>query len=806
MRTEIWVASIALALAIAAVGNGCGAGPEMDDAEQAVAGPAPDYVVSAMSDPPAQAVAGTSFSIGVTVTNQGTAAATTTSTTRYFLSPDPVLDGDRAFAASTLVPALAVGASDARTVTLVIPSAPAGAYHVIACADRTAVIPELDNANNCRASTGTVLVSAADLVVESLADPPALAVPFESFSITDTTRNAGNTAAAASKVAYFLSTTPVRGASSVRLQPDRAVAALAAGAASTGSVSTFVPVLPPASYHLIACADIDKRVVEGDEKNNCRTAAGTLTIRAADLVVTSLAEPPAAATAGEVVELTATTANAGNLAAGFSSTRFFLSGDAQPGNDLSVVGGQLVPSLAEGQSHRATTRIGIPDTTPTGSYVLLACADAAGRIVERFEDNCRASTGTIAITRVAPAPALVTVHLLGHEFFGRPAPGQPVLAYDASGTLTSRVGTDASGTAQILVPAGGALTVVELAPRQLTTYYGLADGAEVTVGDLDSQITVWQTTLHVPVGTTPNNVYVLQGPCAISSAEQVETVPVQVWSNCGDAPRPIMATLFMAFSNQLMGYLFDPEVDVSPGGSDVLDGDWQPPFPFHLDVTGIPERFFTLPQEMVVERLAGPASFYTWSLGADGNVLEVVDPGHVVGTLHQGIGGDGTLTHLRFGANHILEYRREAATELVADLSADFVTFPVDPTLVLGELEPGGPVDVTGMRWTMDDGAAVDGMMIWIEKFRDEDVPPSSWTVVMPPRPIGPSEVALPALPSDLVPVWAGGQLNSTNIYAVDSPATSYAQFAADADPQRVFQWLRWQPSVPGKTRIGGTN
>jgi hypothetical protein len=811
MKAAAWVASVAMA--IEAFGAaGCGAEEEdSGDSEAAIAGPAPDYVVSALGDPPAAATPGATFSAGVTVVNQGTAAATAASTTRYFLSLDTVVGGDRAFAATTAVPALAVGASDTQTVSLVIPSAPAGAYHVIACADRNAVIPELDNKNNCRASAATVSLVSADLVVDALSDPPLLTVPNTAFQITDTTRNAGTAPAGASKVAYFLSTTPVREVGARRLQPARALGAVAAGATSTGSVTTFVPILPLGTYYLIACADIEKRVVEADEQNNCRAATGTLSIRAADLAVTALGEPPAAAIAGDVVDLAATTTNIGNLPASFSSTRFFLSLDVQPGGDLPVVGGQLVPSLAEGQASAATTRIGIPDTTPTGSYYLLACADASSRIAERSEENCRASSGQVAVTQVAAAPALVTVQLLGHQFFGDPEPGQPVLAYDAAGALTARVATDASGAAEILVPAGGSLTVVELVPSQLTTFYGLEDGDSLTVGDLNRfDVLELETTVTVPVGTTPNNAYILQGPCSGSDYVQTEVVPVFLRSGCVDLPTtPMMATLFFAFGNELMGYIYDPDVDLGSGTPTALDGEWQPPFPFHLDLTGIAERYFPLP-DFALERMIGPMTFYNWQLGANGNILEVID-GHTVGTLYQGIGGDGTLTDLRFirqglpsGVNNVLEYRTENQLSLVADVTADLVTMPTDTAFVRGELEPGGPTDVIGMTWTMDDGAAVDGVVVWVEKFRDDIAP--SWTIVMPPRPIGVNQIVLPPLPPDLVPVWAGGEINWWTVYAVDSLASSYAEFRRDADPQRAFQWRRWRPTIPGKTRTGSSN
>ena len=76
----------------------------------------------------------------------------------------------------------------------------------------------------------------------------------------------------------------------------------------------------------------------------------------------------------------------------------------------------------------------------------------------------------------------------------------------------------------------------------------------------------------------------------------------------------------------------------------------------------------------------------------------------------------------------------------------------------------------------------------------------------MPPRPIGTNQMLLPRLPPDLVAVWADGQASHWDVWAVDSVASSYAEFRREAEPELPWQWRRWKPTVPGKTRIAGTN
>ncbi|HEY5997466.1 MAG TPA: CARDB domain-containing protein, partial [Candidatus Deferrimicrobiaceae bacterium] len=57
------------------------------------------------------------------------------------------------------------------------------------------------------------------------------------------------------------------------------VAALASGAAQTGTASVAVPSnLPPGNYYLIACADSAGVVQESNEGNNCGVSAATILV------------------------------------------------------------------------------------------------------------------------------------------------------------------------------------------------------------------------------------------------------------------------------------------------------------------------------------------------------------------------------------------------------------------------------------------------------------------------------------------------------------------------------------------------
>jgi len=119
----------------------------------------PDLLESAVTDPPASVPAGSSFPVTDTVLNQGNGTGGG-STTRYYLSTDGVKDaGDRLLTGARGVGILAPGGTSSGTVTVTVPAAtPAGLYHLLACADDTGTLAEGDEANNCRASAGQVII------------------------------------------------------------------------------------------------------------------------------------------------------------------------------------------------------------------------------------------------------------------------------------------------------------------------------------------------------------------------------------------------------------------------------------------------------------------------------------------------------------------------------------------------------------------------------------------------------------------------------------------------------------------------
>jgi hypothetical protein len=73
------------------------------------------------------------------------------------------------------------------------------------------------------------------------------------------------------------------------------------------------------------------------------------------------------------------------------------------------------------------------------------------------------------------------------------------------------------------------------------------------------------------------------------------------------------------------------------------------------------------------------------------------------------------------------------------------------------------------------------------------------WTAVLP---AGTLQYRLPRLPPDLIDVWANHTLYTFDVNTVDAPATSYAEFRHDAEPQSRVSWML-APTAPGKVRLG---
>ena len=389
----------------------------------------PDLVVTSVSNPPLLAQLGTKFPVTDTTKNVGTSVAGP-STTHYYLSLDQKKNsGDKLLSGSRAVPPLAPGEESEGSVTVTVPASTRlpGPYWLLACTDDLRAVAEGNaggpaESNNCRSSATQVTITAPDLVVRSLAEPPPLALLNAAIPLNVCVMNVATATAPAgvSSTRLYLSTDGVAktklltGAITVPAAP---AATLPPGVESCGSRTVTIPSTTRLGlYFLLACADSTKTIAEGNllndgsaEGNNCRKSAGRIDVKAPDLRVAAVSKPPAAARFGGVFAVTDTTVNdvTATGAAGPSTTRYYLSLDQiRNTGDVRLAGSRGVLSLLPGQSSTGTVNVTVPATgIASGTYFLLGCADDLKRVAESSlsltvnaeANNCTSSASGVVV-------------------------------------------------------------------------------------------------------------------------------------------------------------------------------------------------------------------------------------------------------------------------------------------------------------------------------------------------------------------------------------------------------------------------
>jgi len=262
-----------------------------------------------------------------------------------------------------------------------------------------------DNGGEVVANTTVqVRTLTANLVPSGMGTTPGApsVAPGGQFSVTDTVLNAGPGAATSSRTRYYLSQDAVKGGGDALLAASHSVPALDPGESHTATVKVTVPAsLPLAAYFLLACADDQNAVEEGDEADNCAATPGAIvTVSRPDLVVSAVSAPPATAARGGKLRITDTTQNLGTVTAKSTKTQYYLSPDPlKSAGDQRLGGSRGVAELAPGASRSGTAKLTVPKGVALDTYFVLACADDAKAVTETDEgNNCRASAATITIT------------------------------------------------------------------------------------------------------------------------------------------------------------------------------------------------------------------------------------------------------------------------------------------------------------------------------------------------------------------------------------------------------------------------
>jgi subtilase family serine protease len=321
------------------------------------------------------------FSVNSTTTNEG-AGATEASVTRFFLSDNSTLDvNDTPLDGAQAVPPLGPGIRSAAMTNVMIPgTTPAGGYYLLAKADADGAVAETSETNNTFARSIQV---GADLVVSSMSSP-AKGGAGGTIDVTDTTSNAGGGAAAGSVTRFYLSSNSTWDAADLLLSGSHIVPALAHGAADTRVTSLTIPAATVTGTHyVIARADADSVVAEAKETNN--TLARSIEV-GPDLDISSFTVPGKGG-AGLSLLVSDTVTNQGGGSVATTTSRFYLSANSSlDGADIPI-GSRTVIALAPGEQSTAPTTLMVPPGTSSGSYYVIAKADADGVAVETSESN-----------------------------------------------------------------------------------------------------------------------------------------------------------------------------------------------------------------------------------------------------------------------------------------------------------------------------------------------------------------------------------------------------------------------------------
>ncbi len=365
----------------------------------AVSAPAtPDLVLDTPTVNDSRPTAGASFTLSVTVRNQGTGSSGST-ILRYYRSSDSTITTGDAEEGTDSVGSLNPSGSSDESISLTAPDTP-GTYYYGACVDT--VSDEYDTSNNCSAAV-TVMASAPaapDLVVDTPTVSDSNPEAGGSFTLSVTVRNDGTESTGSTTLRYYRSTDSAITTGDTELGTD-SVGALGASASSNQSIALIAP-SDPGTYYYGACVDTVSD--ESDTSNNCSaaTAVAVGSATAPDLVVDPPTVSDGSPTAGARFTLSVAVRNQGTDQSSFTTLRYYRSTDSTITSSDTEVGTDSVFGLDASESGDESINLTAPDTP--GTYYYGACVDALAD-ESNTGNNCSAAV-TVTVGE-APAPDLV---------------------------------------------------------------------------------------------------------------------------------------------------------------------------------------------------------------------------------------------------------------------------------------------------------------------------------------------------------------------------------------------------------------
>lgn len=237
------------------------------------------------------------------------------------------------------------------------------------------------------------LRSPVNSTIGSFTPPPV--TPGSILQVTGSLKNAGNVAAGACRLRFYLSTDQAYNSNDIALGYINTDILAPNGVQYILEHSLPIPTSTVAGNYYVLCrVDADNMVVENNETNNLYNFPITI-VALPDLIILS-PNAPTTAIKGTNITLTCTVRNNGLGPAGTSNLRFYLSANTTYEATDILLGYAPVVSLIGGTTSFKYKQVTIPITTIPGNYYILYRADAQLQVVESNENN-NVSNRVIAI-------------------------------------------------------------------------------------------------------------------------------------------------------------------------------------------------------------------------------------------------------------------------------------------------------------------------------------------------------------------------------------------------------------------------
>ena len=332
----------------------------------------PDLTVDTPSVSKSLLAPGESFTLTATVRNQG-GGRSTAATLRYYRSTDATITTSDTEVGTSVALGLLHGANtgmtntDTQNVVLTAPSEP-GTYYYGACVSTSG--NETLTTNNCSGSVKVTIISPPDLVVDLSRPRQSTFAPGESFTLTATLSNQGDSASGAVILRYYEN----RDRRFIReSQIDRVFVRGLSADSSRDEHLTLTAPSEPGVYYYHACVDAVTNE-ERETDNNCSRAVAITVVQ--PLIIEAFQPNLSAIMVGESFTLAATVKNDGDVQSTRATLQYYRSSDDRITSRDTSVGSRTVTTLAAG----ATTRVSLSLTAPNvaGIYYYGACIGDGG--------------------------------------------------------------------------------------------------------------------------------------------------------------------------------------------------------------------------------------------------------------------------------------------------------------------------------------------------------------------------------------------------------------------------------------------